>query len=239
MIKFFRKIRQDLLSEGRTGKYLKYAIGEIILVVIGILIAVQVNSFQGHLRDMQIEKKVLVNIRYDLQKDTADLNNLLRIKKDQLAKCHLVLDAFRNPIHEIDDTAQFFDNIAKPFYFYIDNPHSSFFELAKSSGELFKITNDTLINNMSVYFSDNDASQFLETNKKFSSEYMTNVYMKNHKIKYSDFQQYKIDFLSDFQMENYYVTMISFTDVAIDILNKKRINAINLMNLIDNEILNK
>ena len=63
--------------------------------------------------------------------------------------------------------------------------------------------------------------------------------MKNHKIKYSDFQQFKIDFLSDFQMENYYVTMISFTDVAIDILNKKRINAINLMNLIDNEILNK
>ena len=35
MIKFFRKIRQSLLSEGKTGKYLKYAIGEIILVMIG------------------------------------------------------------------------------------------------------------------------------------------------------------------------------------------------------------
>jgi len=39
MIKFFRKIRQNLLSEGKTGKYFKYAIGEIFLVVIGILIA--------------------------------------------------------------------------------------------------------------------------------------------------------------------------------------------------------
>jgi len=38
-IKFFRKIRQNLLSEGKIGKYLKYAFGEIILVVIGILIA--------------------------------------------------------------------------------------------------------------------------------------------------------------------------------------------------------
>ena len=42
MIKFFRRIRQNLLSEGKTGKYLKYAIGEIILVVIGILIALQI-----------------------------------------------------------------------------------------------------------------------------------------------------------------------------------------------------
>ena len=39
MINFFRKIRQNLLSEGKTGKYLKYAIGEIMLVVVGILIA--------------------------------------------------------------------------------------------------------------------------------------------------------------------------------------------------------
>ena len=45
MIKFFRKIRQNLLSEGKTGKYLKYAIGEIILVVIGILIALQINNW--------------------------------------------------------------------------------------------------------------------------------------------------------------------------------------------------
>lgn len=44
MIKFFRKIRYNLLSEGKTGKYLKYAVGEIILVVIGILIALQINN---------------------------------------------------------------------------------------------------------------------------------------------------------------------------------------------------
>ena len=43
MIKFFRKIRRKLLSEGKTGKYLKYAIGEIVLVVIGILIALGIN----------------------------------------------------------------------------------------------------------------------------------------------------------------------------------------------------
>ena len=45
MIKFFRKIRQKLLSENNFGKYLLYALGEILLVVIGILIALQVNNW--------------------------------------------------------------------------------------------------------------------------------------------------------------------------------------------------
>ena len=45
MIKFFRKIRQNLIIENKTSKYFKYAIGEIILVVIGILIALQINNW--------------------------------------------------------------------------------------------------------------------------------------------------------------------------------------------------
>ena len=45
MIKFFRKIRQNLLIKNKTGKYFKYAIGEIVLVVIGILIALNVNNY--------------------------------------------------------------------------------------------------------------------------------------------------------------------------------------------------
>tara|TARA_R110000744_G_scaffold97420_1_gene188243 strand:+ start:1859 stop:2056 length:198 start_codon:yes stop_codon:yes gene_type:complete len=44
MIKFFRKIRQKMLTENKFSKYLLYAIGEIVLVVIGILIALQVNN---------------------------------------------------------------------------------------------------------------------------------------------------------------------------------------------------
>ena len=43
MFKFFRKIRQNMIKENKTAKYFKYAIGEIILVVIGILIALAMN----------------------------------------------------------------------------------------------------------------------------------------------------------------------------------------------------
>ncbi len=50
MKKFFRKIRRSLLEEGKIGKYFKYAIGEIILVVIGILIALQINNWNENRR---------------------------------------------------------------------------------------------------------------------------------------------------------------------------------------------
>jgi len=51
MLKFYRKIRQNLLSEGKTGKYLKYAIGEIVLVVIGILIALSINNWNNGIQE--------------------------------------------------------------------------------------------------------------------------------------------------------------------------------------------
>ncbi len=53
MIKFFRKIRQQMLSENKFGKYLLYAIGEIILVVIGILIALQINNSKEEINEIE------------------------------------------------------------------------------------------------------------------------------------------------------------------------------------------
>ena len=77
MIKFFRKIRQNLLAEGKTTKYFKYAIGEIVLVVIGILIALQINNWQAN-KDMQAEiKKSLKALRNDLVQDTLLINEKL------------------------------------------------------------------------------------------------------------------------------------------------------------------
>ena len=69
MIKFFRKIRQRLLSENKTGKYLKYAIGEIVLVVIGILIALSINNWNEGRKDQSQELKYLIGIKSDLEVD--------------------------------------------------------------------------------------------------------------------------------------------------------------------------
>jgi len=60
MIKFFRKIRYDLMEQNKTGKYSKYAIGEILLVVIGILIALSINNWKQSRLDTITEKKTSV-----------------------------------------------------------------------------------------------------------------------------------------------------------------------------------
>jgi len=75
MIKFFRKIRQNLLSEGITGKYLKYAIGEIVLVVIGILIALQINNWNNLRIEGELETSILKEILVNLKKDVVNLNS--------------------------------------------------------------------------------------------------------------------------------------------------------------------
>lgn len=59
MIKFFRRIRYDLMEKNKTGKYLKYAIGEIVLVMIGILLALQINNWNEN-RINNIEEKTIL-----------------------------------------------------------------------------------------------------------------------------------------------------------------------------------
>ena len=65
MIKFFRKFRQRLLIEKKFSRYLIYAIGEIILLVIGILIALQINNYNERRKDRIKEQIVLKNLKKD------------------------------------------------------------------------------------------------------------------------------------------------------------------------------
>jgi hypothetical protein len=74
MIKLFRKIRQKLLSQHKVTQYVLYALGEIFLVVIGILIALQVNTWNEDRVQRSREVKYLKNIRLDLEKDLASLD---------------------------------------------------------------------------------------------------------------------------------------------------------------------
>lgn len=66
MIKFFRNIRKSLLNEGKTSKYFKYAIGEIVLVVIGILIALQINNWNESRKEQRLLQTYYKQILEDL-----------------------------------------------------------------------------------------------------------------------------------------------------------------------------
>lgn len=79
MIKFFRKIRQRLLTENKFSKYLLYAIGEIALVMIGILLALQVNNWNESKKESKIRKNYYEQILQDLAKDTTQINKELAL----------------------------------------------------------------------------------------------------------------------------------------------------------------
>jgi len=84
MIKFFRKFRQNLISEGNTGKYLKYALGEIVLVVIGILIALQINNWNEQ-RKTDIKEQILLrSLRQEFIHNREELNTVIEITRNNI-----------------------------------------------------------------------------------------------------------------------------------------------------------
>jgi len=95
MIKFFRRIRQQLLTENKFSKYLLYAIGEIILVVIGILIALQINNNNNYNEQRKIEREYLISLQSEF--------------KSNLDKLHLSINDNEIRITALKDLLTLFD----------------------------------------------------------------------------------------------------------------------------------
>lgn len=96
MIKFFRHIRKQLLAENKFSKYLLYAIGEIVLVMIGILLAFQVNNWNENRKLEKLENSYYINILNDLHNDSLEFE-----KKN--------VNALRN-ISKLDNILYFINN---------------------------------------------------------------------------------------------------------------------------------
>ncbi len=95
MIKFFRKIRQNLIAEGRIGTYLKYAVGEILLVVIGILIALQINNWNSDKIDSVKEIIYLKRLEKDVSEQVVELERILDFYNYQIAHGDSVLRNYK------------------------------------------------------------------------------------------------------------------------------------------------
>jgi hypothetical protein len=98
MIKFFRKIRQRLLTENKFNKYFIYAIGEIALVVIGILIALQINNWNQDQNNKQLEKNYLQNFLLDLKTDSLCIaRNYVTLNTEKKGGLKLIKKLLDNP----------------------------------------------------------------------------------------------------------------------------------------------
>ena len=98
MIKFFRKIRKKLLTENKFSKYLFYAFGEIVLVVIGILIALQINNW--NVDRIRNEKEVfnLIELKRSLENDmNAEIKPSIEWFEHRYEVTNVLIDEFNNP----------------------------------------------------------------------------------------------------------------------------------------------
>jgi len=91
MIKFFRKIRQQLLTESEFNKYLLYAIGEIVLVVIGILIALQLNNLNERNKFEAKEIEMLNDFKASLEVDLMSFNRALERGQQSKSSMEIIL----------------------------------------------------------------------------------------------------------------------------------------------------
>jgi hypothetical protein len=157
MIKFFRKIRYDLIEKSKTGKYFKYAIGEIVLVVIGILIALQINNLNENRKNKEFENEMLTQIQTNLKKDKLTLEKILAnydsaIKSsDKILKSELsekIEDSIKNWLGTIIQFDRF-------------QPLTNAYEVLKSNG-LDKVSNKELRFLLGTYY-DDEASHMVKS----------------------------------------------------------------------------
>ena len=144
MIKFFRKIRQNLLTENKFSKYLIYAIGEIILVVIGILIALAINNSNQNRVIQEKEQTYLNGLRAEFQISKVKLSKLMEVNKSNFHGAKKLLEYIGNK-NESPSEIQFSELLLNTFSSDISfNPNNSLLSEMISSGSLKDISNTDL-----------------------------------------------------------------------------------------------
>jgi len=148
MIKFFRNIRKHLLTENKVSKYIVYAIGEIILVVIGILIALALNNWNEKRKEKLTEIQLYKEIRDDLHFSLIDLERDLEGHRLHNRRTIALRDHLKQKLPLTDSIPRYLRNIDNDWQFF---PRTSGFDALKSIG-FATLSNDSLRENITNLF---------------------------------------------------------------------------------------
>ncbi|MDC6365745.1 MULTISPECIES: DUF6090 family protein [Flavobacteriaceae] len=143
MIKFFRKIRKQLLSEKKFGNYLLYAVGEIVLVVIGILIALAIDNSNDNRIKREKEQVYLTGLQQEFNISKHKLQELIKVNRESYESAKRIvgfMDATTQPSEK--ELSQLFGRAFSFDIFF--NPNNSLLNEMINSGSLKDISNDLL-----------------------------------------------------------------------------------------------
>jgi hypothetical protein len=146
MFRFFRAIRRELVERGRLRRYSAYAIGELVLVVAGILIALQINNANEARLERQREARFLENIRTDLQVNIRELTRFIEVRSARIESAHRIIEYFDGK--PLEDLADFnYHNIHVQTWQRFYQNDNTFQELV-NSGNLGIISNEDIKNGL-------------------------------------------------------------------------------------------
>lgn len=154
------------MNEDKTGKYLKYAIGEIVLVVIGILIALQINTWNQNYQESKRELLVLKKLKTNIQSDTITFKNKIADIQSYLDKLNTIEKEINN-----DKLDKFSINIIDPLLGVVRmNLETTTWENLKSTGEINLIRNAELTDSLQDYYIqfENNSKGWIEGFKEYN-----------------------------------------------------------------------
>lgn len=175
-MRIFGFIRQKLLSENKFKSYTLYAIGEILLVVVGILIALQIDNQSEFKKERKQEAALLTNLKNDIALDIKQLDENTKETMARLGKLDSLVQLLRHP--ENIDKKSF---VQESFEFVFDNyfqSNSGVFDEAVSSGRMSYIENETLRQNIFDYYRNAKVNGNDETSKQLTDELITPIFVE-------------------------------------------------------------
>lgn len=152
MIKFFGKIRRQLLVKNKLSRYLIYAVGEIVLVVIGILVALQINNWKEQQKLRQLQAVYLQRLVNDLDKDLFNINYVQK----EIEANQVVITNFIDAINTKKDSEPVLNNMTAFFEqgWLISEfvPSANTYTDLSQTGNMKVIENTQLVNDIIAYY---------------------------------------------------------------------------------------
>jgi hypothetical protein len=219
MLKYFRTIRKKLLEQQNVRKYLLYAIGEIMLVVIGILIALSINNWNENLKEYNLGLQYLKGIENDLKNDLVQLRNILDEQLIGIRIIHSIDNIFIEEYHEPEKYQYFFSQVdttkmSHLFYRgYSFRPSNSTFNSLISDGKSGLIRNSLLFHHLEEIYT--EISQRNNSNyqsiREIEQMIRWNYPSEKKHLTYSNLKKAKDDkiflHLADFAEEKYFYAL--------------------------------
>ncbi len=223
MIKFFRHIRKSLLMENKTGKYLKYAIGEIILVVIGILIALSINNWNESRKDNIKVHAYLANLHKDIKGDISFNNRNILERYDKKVNALKNGKAYYQGTYAIADTLAFLNNLGYGAVFgnVIWAFNKTTYNQLVNTGEFKIIENDSLRESIQNYYNLLNGIEESSDGKKTGYVKYTNSFAPFNRDDPEHISKYDQKlFLSRIRSEEFYRLLNLELNLAYDIKSK-------------------